>query len=139
LTVTCIAIRGEEGVSQTANDPFDSITAKLKLDDKEKDAAAELILLNPELLLGQYKNSDALSKEAEGLTENRNLVVAENRFATALKLALYEGDAAKAKKYLARCLKLDQANHTVYKTVMDNFDTLSKCVLEFYRAKSGTA
>jgi hypothetical protein len=126
-------------VSQTATDHFDSITAKLKLDDNEKHAAAELILLNPELLLEQYKNSDALSAEAESLKEKGNLVVAENRFATALKLALYEADPAKAKKYLAKCLKLNQANHAVYKTVSDNFDAVSKCVLESYRAKSGTA
>jgi len=126
-------------VSQTTTDPFDSIVAKLKLDDEQKHAAAELILLNPDLLLEQYKNSEGLSIEAETLTKNHNLVVAENRFATALKLALYEGDSAQARKYLTKCIKVNQAKNSIYKTVSEDFDVVSECVLKFYRAKSGSA
>jgi hypothetical protein len=137
--VACSIICGADVVSQTTTDLFQSITEKLKLDDEQKRVAAELILLNPDLLQAQYKNSEALSLEAEDLTKNGNLAVAENRFATALKLALYEGDPTQAKKYLTECIKVNQAKNSIYKTVSDNFDSVSKCVVEYYRTKSGNA
>jgi hypothetical protein len=126
-------------MSQPQTDLLDSIAAKLRLDDKQKRAEAELILLNPDLLLGQYKNSETLSIEAETLAKNHSLLVAENRFATALKLALYEGDLTQAKKNLTKCLKLNEAKNSIYKTVSEEFELVTECVQEFYRVKSGSA
>ena len=95
-------------------------------------------MLNSDLLQAQYKNSKALSVEAETLTKNGNLVVAENRFASAAKLVLYEGDAGQAKKYLAKCIQVKQTKNSNYESVSDNFDTVSACVMKFHRAKLGS-
>jgi len=123
---------------ELASDLFQSIADKRKLTEGQKRAAAELILLNPDLLIAQYKNSQGLSSEAENYANLGNTLVAENRFATALKLALYENDLDSAKRYLERCLSVDQTNNLAYKLTQDNFELVSECVIEFYKAESGS-
>ena len=71
-------------MADAGRDLFESIAEKMKLNDDEKRAAAELILMNPDLLLAQYKSGKELSSEAERYEKDGNLLVAENRFASAL-------------------------------------------------------
>lgn len=125
-------------MAETGTDLFQSITERLKLTDDEKRAAAELILLNPDLLLAQYKNSKELSSEAESYEKDGNLLVAENRFASALKLALYEGNSDLARKYLEKCVKFNVTRNSAYKIASNHFDVVSKCVIEFYKVRSGS-
>ena len=124
---------------ETGRDLFESIAEKMKLSADEKRAAAELILLNPDLLLAQYKNGKELSPEAERYEKEGNPLVAENRFATALKLALYEGKLDLAKKYLKKCVTLNQTNNSAYNIASSHFDSVSRVVMEFYKAKSAGA
>ena len=117
-------------------DLFQTLAERMKLNGEQKRAAAELILLNPDLLVAQYKNSQALSTEAEQYAKDGNLLVAENRFASAVKLALHEGNPDPAKRYLERCVKLDLTHNFAYKTALKDFDAISRCILEFYKSKS---
>ncbi len=124
-------------MAESGKDLFQTIAEKLRLSEDEKRAAAELILLNPDLLLAQYKNSEALSSEAEHYAKDGNLLVAENRFASALKLALYEGNPNLAKKFVEKCLAMNQTKNSAYKIASNHFDSVTKCVIEFYKAKFG--
>jgi len=117
-------------------DLLQTLTDRMKLDDQQKRAIAELILLNPELLVNQYKNSQALSTEAEQYAKDGNLLVAENRYASAVKLALHEGNIQSAKRYLEECAKLDLTHNFAYKTALNDFETISQCIVDFYKAKS---
>jgi hypothetical protein len=124
-------------MSEPATDLFRTIAQKLN--DEQKRAATELILLNPDLLVTLYKNSQSLLSEAERFINEGNMLVAENRLASAAKLALYEGNPDSAKKYLEKCLTVSQTNNSAYKIASSNFDAISQCVMEFYKAKSGGA
>ena len=117
-------------------DLFQTFAERMKLNGEQKRAVAELILLNSDLLVAQYKNSQALSTEAEQYAKDGNLLVAENRFASAVKLALHEGNPDPAKGYLEKCVKLDLTHNFAYKTALKDFDTISHCILEFYKSKS---
>lgn len=119
-------------------DLFQIIIDRMKLNDEQKRAVAELILLNPDLLVAQYKNSQALSTEAEQYAKNGNLLVAENRYASAIKLALHEGNADAAKGYLEKCVGLDLTHNFAYTIALRDFNTISQCILEFYKAKSSS-
>lgn len=120
----------------TTNDLFLTLTDRMKLNNEQKHAAAEMILLNPDLLIAQCKNSDSLSAEAEQYSKEGNRLVAENRFASAVKLALYEGKIDAAKRYLDNCVKLDQTHNSAYPLALRNFESISECVVEFYRTRS---
>ena len=117
-------------------DLFQTLAERMKLNGEQKRAAAELILLNPDLLVAQYKNSQALSTEAEQYAKDGNLLVAENRYASAVKLALHEGTPDPAKVYLEKCVKLDLTHNFAYKTALNDFETISQCIVDFYKAKS---
>jgi hypothetical protein len=123
-------------VPQTATDLFLTLAERMKLTDEQKHTAAELILLNPDLLVAQCKSSDALSAEAEQYSKDGNQLVAENRFASAVKLALYEGKVEAAKRHLDSCVKLDQTHNAAYRSALRNFESISECVVEFYKTKS---
>ena len=118
-----------------SEDFFESIAEKLKLSEDEKRVAAALVLLNPGLLVSQFPNSKALASAAEDLLKNGNSIVAENRYATAAKLALYEGDAASAKSYLEKVVSLDKGSS--FGVVLSNFSDLSRFVDEFYKSSTG--
>ena len=118
-------------------DVLQNIAERLKLSDEQRRAAAELILLNPDLLIAQYKNSQSLSSESEQFISEGNMLVAENRLASAAKLALFEGNRDSARKYLEKCLTVNQTNNSAYKTASGNFDVVSQCVVEFYKKVRG--
>lgn len=124
-------------MAEPGTELFGTIAEKLQLGNEEKQAAAELILLNPDLLLAQYKSSLELFSEGERYARDGNQLVAENRFASAAKLALYEGDPDNAKKYLEKSVAIDQTKNSSYKIASNHFDSVSKCVLEYYKAKYG--
>ena len=118
-----------------SQESFESIAAKLALNEEKKQVAATLVLLNPDLLIAQYPNSKAIASAAEDLLKNGNSIVAKNRFASAAKLALYEGDPVSAKKYLERLVSIDQSSP--YGSVLSNFDDFSRFADEFYKKKAG--
>jgi hypothetical protein len=121
-------------VLQVSYDSFESIAERLKLSEDEKRTAATFVLLNPDLLKAQYPNSKTLATTAEGLLKNGNSVVAKNRFASAAKLALYEGDLASGRAYLEKAVSIDKGSS--YGLALSNFDKVSKFVVEFYRSKT---
>jgi len=114
---------------------FGNIAEKLKLSEDKKRIAATLILLNPDLLIAQYPNSKALASTAEDLLKNGNSVVAKNRFASAAKLALYEGDPTSARAYLEKVVYIDKGSS--FSVVLSNFGDFSTFVDEFYKSKTG--
>jgi len=122
-------------VPQVSYESFESIAEKLKLSEDKKRAAATLVLLNPDLLVAQYPNSKAIASAAEDLLKNGNSVVAMNRFASAAKLALYEGDQASAKAYLEKVVSIDKGSS--FGVVLSNFSDFSRFVDEFYKSKTG--
>lgn len=124
-------------MSQASADPFEALAEESRLTDEEKRAARELVLLNPELLTAQYKDSDALSEEAERYSKEGNSLVAENRYASALKLALFEGNREAAKKFLQKCLAANTTINSAYEVARKNFETVSEFVLDFYK-KTGS-
>ena len=105
------------------------------LSEDEKRVASALVLLNPDLLMTQYPTSEALASEAESYATKGNVIVASNRFASAAKLALYEGDLSSARKYLEKTVTMDKSSS--FPIALTNFDIVSKCVVEFYKSKSG--
>jgi hypothetical protein len=119
-----------------SREPFNSVAQKMSLNEDMKQLAATLILLNPDLLIAQYSKSNALATDAEELLKNGNSIVAKNRFASAAKLAFYEGDPSSAKRHLEKVVSIDQAS--AYGTVLSNFNDFSKFVDEFYKKKAGT-
>ncbi len=126
-------------MSQDSDDPFQSIAGKMGLTEEARLAAASLVLLNPDLLTAQYKNSKALASEGEDYAKNGNVPVARSRFSSASKLALYEGDLDSAKKYLQQAVGIDKTYPGIGNALND-FDSVSKAVIEFYRNKySGPA
>lgn len=126
-------------MSQTTADPLTSLAEKSNLNEDEKRAARELVLVNPDLLISQYKNSMSLSEEAVRYQEEGNSLVAENRYASAVKLALHEGDPKAARKFLEKCIAANTTNNSAYELAMKNFDTVSKFVLDFYKTKAGSS
>jgi hypothetical protein len=124
-------------VLQVSYDSFESIAEKLNLSEDERRTAATFVLLNPDLLKAQYPDSKTLATTAEGLLENGNSVVAKNRFASAAKLALYEGDLASGRAYLEKAVSIDKGSS--YDFALSNFDKVSKFVVEFYKSKAGRA
>lgn len=124
-------------VLQVSYDSFESTAEKLELSEDERRTAATFVLLNPDLLKAQYPNSKTLATVAEGLLKNGNSVVAKNRFASAAKLALYEGDLASARAYLEKAVSIDEGSS--YGLALSNFDKFSKFVVEFYRSKTSRA
>jgi len=126
-------------MSQAAiEDVFETLAEKSRLTEDEKRAARELILLNPELLTAQYKDSTSLSEEAERYSKEGNSLVAENRYASAVKLALYEGKPDAAKKFLQKCLAANTSNNSAYELAKRNFDNVSEFVSDFYRKKTSS-
>ncbi len=121
-------------MSQDSDDPFQGIAEKMGLTEEARRAAASLVLLNPDLLTTQYKNSKTLASEGEDYDKKGNLPVARSRFASASKLALYEGDADSAKKYLQKAVSIDKTYPGIGSALSD-FDSVSKAVIEFYRDK----
>ena len=117
-----------------SSDSFESIAEKLNLTEDEKRTAATFVLLNPDLLKTQYPNSKTLATTAEALLKNGNSIVAKNRFASAAKLALYEGDVSSGKAYLEKAVSIDKGSS--YGLALSNFDKVSKFVVEFYRSKT---
>lgn len=117
-----------------SSDRFETVTEKLHLRQEEKLLARNLILLNPDLLKAQYRESKGLASEGEDFSKRGNAIVSSNRFASAAKLALYEGDKDAAKKYLEKAAALDK--NSWYPNALKDFDNLSKCVREFYNSSS---
>lgn len=112
-----------------------AVAEKLGLTDEERRAANSLVLLNADLLKAQYSTSEGIAAEGETLAGNGNKIVASNRFASACKLALYEGNTGSAKKYLERAVAMDTSSPSLG-VALSRFDSVSKCVVEFYRSKS---
>ncbi len=121
-------------MSQDSDGPFQGIAKKMELTEEARRATASLVLLNPDLLTTQYKNSKTLASEGEAYAKKGNLPVARSRFASASKLALYEGDPDSAKKYLQKAVSIDETYPGIGSALSD-FDSVSKAVIEFYRDK----
>ena len=122
-------------MSQANADVFETLVEKSRLTEDEKRAAKELVLLNPELLTAQYKDSASLSEEAERYSKEGNSLVAENRYASAVKLALYEGKREAAGKFLQKCLAANTTNKSAYELAKKNFENVSEFVSNFYKTK----
>lgn len=122
-------------MSQMSSDSFQSIAEKVNLRADEKHVATMLVLLNPELLTQQYPNSKALASVADELLKKGNSIVAGNRFASAAKLAFYEGDSNSAKAYLEKAVSIDKGSS--YDIVLRNFSNFAAFVGEFYKTKAG--
>ena len=122
-------------VSQLGVDSLLSVAEKMGLSEDERRVASVLVLLNPDLLMTQYPTSEVLASEAESYAKKGNVIVASNRFASAAKLALYAGDLSSARKYLEKTVTLDK--NSSFAIALTNFDSVSKCVVEFYKSKSG--
>lgn len=121
-------------MSQDSGDLFQGIADKMGLKEEARRAAASLVLLNPDLLTAQYKNSKALASEGEDYVKKDNLPVARSRLASASKLALYEGNLDSAKKYLQKAVGIDKTYPGIGSALSD-FDSVSKAIIEFYRNK----
>ena len=127
-------------MSQTSQVTFDSLTAiadRLNLTENEKSLVTRLVLLNPDLLKAQYPNSQALASQAKELSENGNSAVSTNRYVSAARLALYEGDAALAQKYLESAASVEKDSW--YAVGPESFSRVSNCVLEYYKSKTALA
>jgi hypothetical protein len=107
----------------------------MELTEEEKRAVDSMVLLNPELLKTQYSTSEGLAAEANRFASKDNKVVASNRFESAAKFALYEGNLSSAKEYLGKAVKLGRGSP--FDIAFTNFDKIARCVSEFYRNKSG--
>jgi hypothetical protein len=112
-----------------------SIAEKLGLSEKEKIAVNSLILLNPEVMKTQYPTSDALATEAEHFGAEGNKVVASNRFESAAKLALYEGNLNASKGYLEKAIAMGRASP--FDVALNSFDKVAMCVVEYYKNRTG--
>jgi hypothetical protein len=119
----------------TSRTAFQNVADRLKLSEDKKRALAELVLLNPDLLISHYKDSKGLASEAEESVKNGNVLVAGNRLASAAKLALYEGNSESARKYLERSISVNR--NSPYESAVANFDNLSRYAAEFYKARYG--
>ncbi len=119
-------------MSKGTTDPLQ--TPAQGLSEDEKRVVSSLILLNPDLLTAQYNNSKALASEAEGYVKAENLAVAKNRFESAAKLALYEGDLVSAKGYLEKAVAMEK--NSLFGVALSKFADLSKYVVESYKSKS---
>ncbi len=116
-------------MSQGSSDTLQAMASELK--EEEKRVIHSLILLNPDLLTTQYKNSKGVATEAESYLKAENPVVAKNRFESAAKLALYEGDLTSAKAYLAKAVGLDR--NSPFSAVLNDFGRVSRYVVESYK------
>lgn len=116
--------------AKMSSDPFETVAERLQLRADEKLLARNLILLNPDLLKAQYRESRGVASEGEDFSKTGNAIVSSNRFASAAKLALYEGDKDAAKKYLEKAAELDKSSW--YRKALQDFENISKCVREFY-------
>lgn len=119
--------------SQVSSDPLAAIAERLNLTENDKSLVTRLVLLNPDLLKAQYPNSQALASQAKELSENGNGAVSTNRYASAARLALYEGDVASAQKYLELAASMDKDSW--YAVGPESFSKVSNCVLEYYKSK----
>jgi hypothetical protein len=106
----------------------------MELSEEERRVVNSLILLNPDLLTAQYKNSKGLASEAETYVAAGNLVVARNRFESAAKLALYEGDSESAKAYLKKSVEL--AKESSFSIALNDFHKISTFVVESYKNRA---
>ncbi len=119
-------------MSQGSNDPLQ--TSVQELTEEERRAASSLLLLNPDLLTAQYNNSKALASEAESYAKAGNAAVAKNRFESAAKLALYEGNLESAKTYLEKAVAMER--NSSFSIALNHFASISKYVVESYKGKS---
>jgi hypothetical protein len=122
-------------MSQLGAVTLDSIAEKLGLSEKEKIAVNSLILLNPEVMKTQYPTSDALATEAEHFAAEGNKVVASNRFESATKLALYEGNMNASKGYLEKAVAMGRGSP--FDIALSSFDKVAMCVVEYYKNRTG--
>jgi len=67
-----------------------------------------------------------------------NLMVAENRYASAAKLALYENKADAAKRFLGKCVEIGKTGNSAYKVAQKKFDKIARSVREYYKEKYAT-
>lgn len=105
-----------------------------ELTEEERRAASFIILLNPDLLISQYKSSQALASDAENYAKAGNSAVAKNRFESAGKLALYEGNLESAKTYLEKAVTMEK--NSLFSVALNHFASISKYVVESYKLKS---
>ena len=119
-------------MSQGSINPLQTIDEGLSEDERR--VVSSLRLLNPDLLTAQYNNSKALASEAEGYVKAENLAVGKNRFESAAKLALYEGDPVSAKEYLEKAVAMEK--NSLFSFALSNFANISKYVVESYKIKS---
>ncbi len=119
-------------MSQGSVDPLQ--TTDKELSEDERRVVSSLVLLNPDLLTAQYNNSKVLASEAEGYAKAENLAVAKNRFESAAKLALYEGDLVSAKAYLEKAVAMEK--NSSFSVALSSFANISKYVVESYKNKS---
>jgi hypothetical protein len=122
-------------MSQLGAVTLDSIAEKIGLSEKEKIAVNSLILLNPEVMKTQYPTSDALATEADHFAAEGNTVVASNRFESAAKLALYEGNMDASKKYLEKAIAMGRGSP--FDIALSSFDKVAKYVIDYYKNKTG--
>ena len=107
-------------------------TTTQELTEEERRAASSLILLNPNVLIAQYKNSKALAAEAETYSKAGNSLVAKNRFESAAKLALYEKDLPVAKAYLEKALVIEK--DPPFDIALSHFHNIARFVAESYKS-----
>lgn len=104
-----------------------------ELTEDERRAVSSLVLLNPDLLTAQYHTSSALASEAESYAKAENSPVAKNRFESAAKLALYEGDPVSGKLYLEKAVAIEK--NSAFGYALSHFERIAKYVVESYKSK----
>ncbi len=118
-------------MSQGSNDPAETTAQELAEDERR--VVSSLMLLNPDLLTAQYHDSKALASEAESYAKAGNSAVAKNRFESAAKLALYEGNLESAKTYLEKVVTMER--NSPFSAALNHFASISKYVVESYKSK----
>jgi len=121
-------------MSQVGTITLESIAEKIGLNEKEKVAVNSLILLNPEIMKTQYPTSDALAAEAQRYSEDGNKILASNRYESAAKLALYEGNISGSKGYLEKAIEMGRG--PPFDTALNGFDKVAKCVVDYYKNRT---
>lgn len=122
-------------MSQLGIVTLENIAEKIGLSQEEKIAVNSLILLNPEIMKTQYPTSEALATEAERYSGEGNKIVASNRFESAAKLALYEGNTSASRKYLEKAVEMGRGSP--FDVALSSFDKIAKCVVDYYKNRTG--
>ncbi len=105
-------------------------------DDALYEALSYLLLLNPERLL-QTKTIDTYIKESKEGLDKRDKTKARIAIETATRLAIYQGETAKVRSLLPRCVELAETPERVriYEVTERKLDRIFSAARNYYEGR----